>query len=122
MAQHTRKREQGPWRSEEYYRALIENAMDVITVLDADGAIRYASPAIERVLGYAPEQRVGKRIHAFIHPDDLAVIEAALSGALRNCCNSTTMEFRFRHQDGSWRILEATARNLLHNRWSMESL
>ena len=115
MAQHTRKREQGPWRSEEYYRALIENAMDVITVLDADGAIRYASPAIERVLGYAPEQRVGKRIHAFIHPDDLAVIEAALSGALRTCCNSTTMEFRFRHQDGSWRILEATARNLLHN-------
>lgn len=102
-------------RSEEYYRALIENAMDIVTVLEADGTIRYVSPAVERVLGYAPEERPGKIIDAFVHPDDLPALKNALAEALQGRLQSATMEYRYRHKDGSWRVMEATARNLLND-------
>src|SRR4028118_1300952 len=49
-----RKAEQAVRRNEERFRALIENALDIITVLGADGIIRYESPSIEKVLGYKP--------------------------------------------------------------------
>jgi PAS domain S-box-containing protein len=101
--------------SEEYYRALIENAMDIVSILEADGTIRYASPAIERLLGYAPEERPGKTIDAFVHPDDLPVVRNALAEALKGHRHWATMELRYRHKDGSWRVIEATARNLLHD-------
>ena len=45
---------------ETYYRALIENALDIITVVDRDGKILFESPALYRVLGYRPEYALGK--------------------------------------------------------------
>ncbi len=101
--------------SQEYYRALIENAMDIVTVLEADATIRYASPAVERVLGYVPEQRPGKNLLDFVHPDDLPAVKDALAEAVRGDRHSATMECRYRHKDGSWRVIEATARNLLND-------
>jgi PAS domain S-box-containing protein len=58
-------------RSEEHFRSRIENASDLITVLEPDGTIRYESPSVERVLGYQPEEMVGKNAFDYIHPDDL---------------------------------------------------
>ena len=43
-------------RSEEYFRSLIENALDIIAVLDMEGTVRYGSPSIQRVLGYDPQE------------------------------------------------------------------
>ncbi len=102
-------------RSEEYHRAVIENAMDIITVLEADGTIRSVSPAVKRVLGYAPEERAGKTIDELVHPDDLPAIKDALAEAFQGRRDSATMEYRCLHKDGSWRLLEATARNLLQD-------
>src|SRR5258708_39412595 len=48
--------------SEEYFRSLIENASDIITVVGMDGIIRYESPAIERILGYAPDELLGQNV------------------------------------------------------------
>jgi len=114
IAQHTLE-EQRLLRSAEYYRALIENAMDIVTVLEAGGTIRYVSPAVERVLGYKPEERAGKRVDEFVHPDDLPAIKKALAEAPQARRHSATMEYRYRHKDGSWRVIEAAARNLLHD-------
>jgi PAS domain S-box-containing protein len=56
---------------EEHFRALIQNAPDIVTILGADSTVMYDSPAIERVLGYTPGERVGDRGFDYIHPEDL---------------------------------------------------
>ena len=58
--------------SEERFRSLTENASDIIAIADADGTIRYESPAVEGVLGYKPEELVGKNMLVTVCPDDLA--------------------------------------------------
>src|ERR1700676_5539197 len=57
-------------RREEHYRSLIENSQDLISILNVDGTIRYASPSHERVLGYALLELVGQDVLSFVHPGD----------------------------------------------------
>ena len=102
-------------RSEEYFRALIENSLDVITILDADGTIRYVSPSIERVLGYGVEERVGRNTFEIIHPEDAVTVKDAIAQGIKKPGTTATLECRVRHADGSWRYLELEARNLLDN-------
>lgn len=91
----------------ERFRLLIENASEIITLLAPDGTVRYESPSCERVLGYVPDQLIGANIFAYIHPEDEVAVRAACTAALQNPGIAHTLEFRFRHQDGSWRKLEA---------------
>jgi len=98
--------------SEEQFRLLVENASDVITILDGDGAIHYQSPSLERVLGYKPKDVVGKSIFEFIHPDDLPDFSRTLNNAIQDPGVTQPTETRFRHQDGSWRVLESVGRGL----------
>ena len=100
-------------RDEARFRSLVANATDLITILAADGTIRYESPAIERVLGYDPEELVGADAFALVHPDDRAATWDAFAATLADPAFVPTVEFRFRHRDGSWRWLEATGTNLL---------
>src|SRR5207248_3781529 len=58
-------------RSEQRFRALIENSSDLITLLDRDGSITYVSPSIARMLGYTPADLVGSRRRELVHPADL---------------------------------------------------
>jgi PAS domain S-box-containing protein len=51
--------------------SVLQHGSDVFTVLDADGTIRYQSPSIERVLGYKPEELLGKNAFNYVHPEDL---------------------------------------------------
>ncbi len=99
-------------RSEEYYRSLIENAQEVILVLNEDGAIRYASPAIDRVLGYSASESVGKLIFNVMHPDDRTRMQRELSILWSDPGSARACECRFQHSDGSWRVLEAVGKNL----------
>ena len=97
-------------RREEHYRSLIENSLDLISILNIDGTIRYASPSHERILGYALDELVGQNALSFVHPDDLPAVREALLEA----DGSSMLEFRCRHKDGSWRVMESSARNLSH--------
>ncbi|HUI25872.1 MAG TPA: ATP-binding protein [Candidatus Kryptonia bacterium] len=101
-------------RTEQLFRALIENATDLIAIVNADGVVRYASPSHERVLGYASSDLVGRSTFDFVHADDLKRMRAAFRGAARPE-TVAALEFRFRHRDGSWRRLEGIGKNLLHN-------
>lgn len=65
--------------SEERFRSLVQNASDIILVLDEGGTIVYESPAVERVLGYSPEERIGSSAFDLIHPDDRARVARVLS-------------------------------------------
>lgn len=99
----------------ERFKALIENAMDIITVLDVNGIICFVSPAVERILGYKPEELIGKEAFSFIHPDDLANAEKDFASMTGQEGSSLVMESRLRHKDGSWHTFETISRSLLHN-------
>jgi PAS domain S-box-containing protein len=97
-------------RREEHYRSLIENSMDLISILNLDGTIRYVSPSHERLLGYPLDELVGRNVESFIHADDKAHVQTALV----NGNNGRPLECRVRHCDGSWRVLESFSRDLSH--------
>ncbi len=96
-------------RSEAYFRALIANSSDVISVMDANGIGKYHSPSIERVLGYAPQEMVGRPLLDGVHPQDLSKVARPLQDLLasQRQGQGQAVEFRFRHKDGTWRDLEA---------------
>jgi len=100
-------------RSEERFRALVRYTSDTITILEADGTVRYTSPAAERILGYRPEEQIGTNGFASIHPDDLERASGLLAEVLSTKGVQPPIEFRVPHRDGSWRHLEIIANNLL---------
>lgn len=94
-------------RSEERFRSLIENALDIITIVDTDGTIHYESYSVEKVLGYSPTELIGQNFFAFIHPDDLTDACFGITNTMAIPEVAYPIEFRYRHKDGSWRTLEA---------------
>jgi diguanylate cyclase (GGDEF)-like protein/PAS domain S-box-containing protein len=105
---HTRVR-----NSEEHFRALTQNSSDIVTLLRAVGTIRYQSPAIERILGYRPEETIGDNAFDYVHPDDRERVEMAFAEGLIDPRRRPSAEYRFRHKDGSWVWLESVGTNLL---------
>ncbi len=101
--------------SEERFRSLVQNASDIITVIQPNGTILYQSPAIEHVLGYKPDDLVGQDFFQVIaiHPDDLDRTKDLLAELLRDPGGSVAAELRLRHTNGSWRDIAANAKNLL---------
>jgi len=99
--------------SEKEFRFLIENAPDLISALDCGATFRYASPSSERVLGYKPEELIGRNTFDFVHPQDVGGMRAVLTTAIQRPGVAFSVEFRFRAKDGSWRFLEAVGNTLL---------
>ena len=110
---HPRRAGDGRWRSAEHAHPLFRFASDIFTVLEADGTIRYESPAIEEVLGYRPQDLVGKNALEYVHPEDLERVLDAFAEGLADPAATRRVEFRFRHADGSWRYLEGAGVNLI---------
>jgi PAS domain S-box-containing protein len=100
-------------RSEERFRSLVQNASDIIIILEADGIIRYVSPAIARVLGLQPEDVVGKNAVAFVDPIDRTEARRMFAEAKKAPGIRPPVVFRLRHQDGNVRYLEINRSNLL---------
>src|SRR5918998_1696000 len=98
------------------FHALAQNALDIVMVTDPDGTIRYMSPAVERVLGYTPEEIIGTNSADYVHADDMerafGELEALMS---KRGVHPVAVETRVRHKDGSWRHLEGIASNLLND-------
>jgi len=97
---------------DDLFRLITEKAADMIAVVDTNGRRVYNSPSYERILGYSPEQLETTSSFDQIHPDDRekvkeAAAEASGSGVGRR------IEYRMRHKDGSWRVLESTASTIL---------
>ncbi len=102
-------------RNERYFRTLIENASDLITIINVAGTIVYESPSVERLLGYKPEELVGKNIAEFIRSDYLEHFLELCSPAMLHPGSNTTLELALRHQNGSSLIFEGMITNVLDN-------
>lgn len=94
-------------RSEEYFRSLIENALDIITVVDVDGTVRYGSPSFERVLGYEQGSLTGENLFKRVHLEDRERVRNLLENSVQYPGVTQSIEFRVLHRNGSWRVLEA---------------
>jgi len=92
--------------SEERYRTLLEGATDLVIVVTATGMLTYVSPAIRGVLGFAPDDLLGRSAFDLLHPAEAATVRRSLvRGTTRQ------LECRARHADGSWRWIECRVRD-----------
>jgi len=100
-------------RSEARFRALVEHGSDLVSVVDADGIRRYASPSYATVLGYEPDNLVGRPIATIGHPDDAALHDRFVAELATRPGAVDQFEARVLHRDGSTRWLEIVAANRL---------
>lgn len=106
---------------EELFRLISENAADMIAVVDANGQRLYNSPAYGRILGYDPEELRGTSGFEQIHPDDRPLVEEAAKEARKGGLGRT-IQYRLRHKDGSWRILESRSSAVFNAQGDVEKL
>jgi PAS domain S-box-containing protein len=101
--------------SEERMRALLEGSSDMVQVLDEKGTIHYVSPSMERILGYDPRLPLGDSAFKIVHPDDLPLLQIKFAELFKNPEKPLKVICRVRHKNGSWRHIEAWAKNHLAN-------
>jgi diguanylate cyclase (GGDEF)-like protein/PAS domain S-box-containing protein len=95
-------------KREELFQIVTENAADMIALVDVKGRRLYNSPAYKRVLGYSAAELGETSAFEQIHPDDrFRVLEAAQEA--RSTGIGKKVEYRARHKDGTWRVLESMA-------------
>ncbi len=98
---------------ERYYRSLIRNAADMVSVLDQDLNFKWGSPSASRITGYSPEDVYGKTILHFIHPEDAEQAKKDYDFVMQNPGVTLAAARRFRHKDGTYHWHEAILTNLL---------
>ena len=103
-------------REGQRFMALVEHSSDIIVVLDTEATVTYVNSALEQVLGFKPEERIGKKEFELVHPDDINL----LAGHFITLISDTNFpvihwEMHLRHKNGSWRTLEAAGSNLANN-------
>jgi len=95
--------------TKDYWQSLIDNTSELISIINSKGVILYQNHAVERLLGYKPEETIGKNTAEFVQPDDMAhawnVFETS---AATLGLKYPILEIRIRHKDGTWRIMETT--------------
>lgn len=95
-------------KREELFQIVTENAADMIALVDVKGRRLYNSPAYKRILGYSPAELSETSAFEQIHPDDrFNVLEAAREA--RSTGSGKKLEYRVKHKDGTWRVLESIA-------------
>ena len=108
-------------RSEEMFRIMTENAMELIALVDMTGRRLYNSPSYTKVLGYSPEELQGTWSFEQTHPEDrekilVAARETKATGV------GKFVEYRMRHKDGSWRTLESHAGVIRNTKGEIENI
>ena len=106
---------------DELFRLVSENAGDMIALVDMEGNRLYNSPAYQKVLGYSAEELSSTSSFEQIHPDDRHRVQEAAEHA-RRTGTGRTLEYRIRHKDGSWRILESSASPILNKSGKAEKM
>jgi diguanylate cyclase (GGDEF)-like protein/PAS domain S-box-containing protein len=100
-------------KGEQHFHALVQNSSDVITLIDREGAIRYQSASVERILGYKEGELVGKSFGDLVHPDDRTQALRKIDEAINIVGPPIATECRLRRVDDSYCPAEVTITNLL---------
>lgn len=100
---------------EEPFRAIVENCLDCIVVLGSELEIIYENGAAAQMLGYETGEFVGQDALGLIHPDDMSKTAHRLTKLAQTPAYRDRAQLRMRHRDGTWRVVEAVAVNLLNH-------
>ena len=95
------------------YETLVEESRDVNAVLAPDGTFDYVTPSVANVLGYDPADLAGEVAFDYVHEADAETVVGEFEHMVADPSYRPSIEFRFRHADGTWRVIEARGRNLL---------
>ncbi|MFZ3341051.1 MAG: EAL domain-containing protein [Terriglobales bacterium] len=106
---------------DELFQLITENAADMIAVVNHDGQRVYSSPAYQKVLGYSAAELDSATAFDQIHPSDRDRVKEAAEKAYRTG-RGQKLEYRMRHRDGSWRVLESTANTIKNGEGETERL
>lgn len=101
-------------RSEERFRALIEMSSDMLVLVDEGGRVLFSSPSVTERLGWSAAEILGQHTTELVHPDDVAKVSEQLAALLQESGVTSKLGMRLRHKQGSFRVVECDARNLLH--------
>jgi PAS domain S-box-containing protein len=94
----------------------VENSPDGIVILGSELEVLYENPSISRILGYESGEFIGKDTFGVIHPDDMPRVASRLTKMIQNPEDTGShAQCRVMHKDGTWRVVDAVANNLLHN-------
>lgn len=100
-------------------RTIVETTHEWIWTIDTEGVHTYSNPAIETILGHAPEDLIGRSSLDFMHEDDRENIKAALPRWVAAKQGWSNLELRWRHKDGSYRLLESSGVPILNDEGSV---
>ena len=107
--------EEAQHESEAKYRLIVENSIDIIFTLNADGNFIYVSPSAKKILGYNPEDLVGRLFQSIVHPDDVKFVQAAVRHNIVDGHQTPGgTEYRVRHASGEWRWHNGTGNSVLN--------
>lgn len=108
-------------KNEELFQIVTENAADMIALVDVKGRRLYNSPAYKRILGYSAAELGETSAFEQIHPDDrFKVLDAAREA--RESGIGKRLEYRIKHKDGSWRVLESVASTIRNDKGEVAKL
>lgn len=92
------------------FNNLIKDSSDISAIFEVDGKIVFLSPSTRNILGYSPRAAIGLQSFDFVHPDDLKMVKESYRKAFQDRDFVFQHEFRYKHQNGSWRVLEGVGR------------
>ncbi|MBI5877635.1 MAG: GAF domain-containing protein [Chloroflexi bacterium] len=95
-------------------RALAEKSADITALIAPNGTILYQSPSVGQILGYGPNELVGRSMFEYVHPAEVELARSAWHVVAQVPSRSQRLTIRFRHKDGVWHWLEGIATNRLH--------
>jgi len=101
--------------SEARFRSLVENSFEVIALVDTQAKVLYTSPSTKNILGHDNSELVGRSMFEFMHPQDISGIFEIFQGLLKSPGAITHAICRMQRKDGSWRWMEGSGHNLLHD-------
>lgn len=102
-------------QSEAKFRLLAENSTDMIARLKPDGTLLYVSPSSELLVGFKPEELIGKNAFEFYHPDDLELMRKAYANVVE-IPEIATVRYRTLRKDGTYIWVESTGRNIKNDK------
>jgi PAS domain S-box-containing protein len=108
-------------KREELFHLISENAADMIAVVDMEGRRLFNSLSYEKVLGYSPEELQASSAFEQIHPEDREHVKKAADEAIRSGIGKT-LEYRLRHKNGTWLVLESTSSVIRNSQGEPEKL
>lgn len=95
--------------------SLLENASEVISIYDQNGMVSYESPSVKHILGYSPEDVIGKNAFETIHSDENDLTKQVFFELLENPAIPKTFEYQYKKNEDEVLWLESTGRNFLNN-------